>query len=379
MNVQKFKDNLKVFRRFVRTFIKSPGLAMQYSYFRKLTSMLDWASAEEMISEISRKAVQCKDSRLVKEMSEAALRLGSPTAYMNLQLECAKLDGNLRETDWKGDDLSDATLWISFRETEKQGLATGLNMVGYVKYVADQAKHTVLVVEPRLVSVFSRTLPKVEVIKGPREPCAIGDSRLVTANPLILMSVIGVEEKKLRTNYYSLKADSELAKQFACRYRVNEKSGIPLIGIEWGTQSPRKKEAPLDYWVDLVSEIDAVFIVLQYEYDGFDADVEVLRSTAKNELIVDKSVNQLVDMDRFAAQLTSLDLLISTHSSDSHFAGALGVPMILVCDDMFRRSCQVYSYNRVYWYPDAVLLGKNGRAWSEVFDEVKAEVHQYLR
>ena len=48
---------------------------------------------------------------------------------------------------------------------------------------------------------------------------------------------------------------------------------------------------------------------------------------ANVNLLIDRSVNQLVDMDRFAAQAAAMDLVITIDNSTAHLAGALGIPV----------------------------------------------------
>jgi ADP-heptose:LPS heptosyltransferase len=43
-------------------------------------------------------------------------------------------------------------------------------------------------------------------------------------------------------------------------------------------------------------------------------------------LIIDRSVNQLADIDLFAAQIAAMDLVITIDNSTAHLAGALGIP-----------------------------------------------------
>jgi hypothetical protein len=371
---RKYKDNLKLFRRSIRTAIKSPSLALDYLSFRRKTSNYDWSEAGLMVNQIAERANKLKDSRLVKEMAEASLRLGNQVSYTKWQVEIERINGNFRPNDWSGEDLSDATLWISFRETEKQGLSNGLNLTGYVKKASNGAKYTVLVVEKRLVDIFARTLPNVRVVASPAQAKAIQGTRLVLANSLILRSIIGVNQDTLDSLYIPLLPNKEIALELSEKYKHKNLENLPFIGIEWGTFGPRKDEAPIKFWVDLVKSINVVFVILQYKYDGYSSVVSALELAAPNRIIVDDSVNQLVDLDRFSAQLSILDAMVSTHSSDSHFAGALGVPTYLICDDLFRRSCPVQSFNKIPWYPNSVLYGKNNREWSTVFNELKKDL-----
>ena len=371
---RKYKDNLKLFRRSIRTAIKSPSLALDYLSFRRKTSNYDWSEAGLMVNQIAERANKLKDSRLVKEMAEASLRLGDQVSYTKWQVEIERINGNFRPNDWSGEDLSDATLWISFRETEKQGLSNGLNLTGYVKKASNGAKYTVLVVEKRLVDIFARTLPNVRVVAAPAQAKAIQGTRLVLANSLILRSIIGVNQNTLDSLYIPLLPNKETALELSEKYKHKNQENLPFIGIEWGTFGPRKDEAPIKLWVDLVKSINVVFVILQYKYDGYSSVVSALELAAPNRIIVDDSVNQLVDLNQFSAQLSILDAMVSTHSSDSDFAGALGIPTYLVCDDLFRRACPVQSFNKIPWFPNAVLYGKNNREWSTVFNELKKDL-----
>ena len=83
---RKIKDNLKLFRRTIRTSIKSPSLALDYINFRRIASVHDWNIAESMIDKIASGAAKVGDSRLVKEMAEASLRFNNLGAYTHWQV-----------------------------------------------------------------------------------------------------------------------------------------------------------------------------------------------------------------------------------------------------------------------------------------------------
>jgi hypothetical protein len=373
---QRIKDKLKLFRRTIRTALKSPNLAVKFLNFRSACKAYNWTLAQSMMSDIALTAYNVRDSRLLREMSHAALRFLDLSLYTKWESECEVLDGNVRKTDWLGEDLSDATLWISFRETEKQGMVIGLNLTGYVNYISKQAKYTILVVESRLVPIFARTLTNVRVLAAPIEPCTTPGTRLVTANSLILRSIIGVEQKTIDSLYIPFITDKDRVAQFRSRYTIN--MNLPIFGIAWGASSSTKFEAPLDYWVDLVKSINAIFVVIQYRYDDFDNDLEALMNAAPNRVILDNSVDQLVNMDVFANQIASLDLVVSTSGTPAHFAGAIGIPTYTICDDLFRRACAVKSFNKIPWYPRAYLYGKNSRNWVSVFDNLKDDLTKLI-
>lgn len=92
------------------------------------------------------------------------------------------------------------------------------------------------------------------------------------------------------------------------------------------------------------------------------------RRICADRVIVDRSIDQLIDMDVFAAQVAALDAVITITATLAHVAGALGVPTVALRDDWFRREWPVVA-DRVPWYPSLRVVGKDGREWGEVFDD----------
>lgn len=138
------KDHLKALRRQARRALRHPGLAMAYAKYRGAVSRGDWGMVKSLLVPLAEKALSCKDTRLITELAHAAERLDEHVlsthwAYLN-----AGLMGKTRPTDWKGEDIADATLIVSFRESDKQGISIGLEMTGYVAEAARRSAHCIL-------------------------------------------------------------------------------------------------------------------------------------------------------------------------------------------------------------------------------------------
>ena len=82
----------------------------------------------------------------------------------------------------------------------------------------------------------------------------------------------------------------------------------------------------------------------------------------------DASVDQLVDMDRFAAQICSLDLVVTIDNTVAHAAAALGKPTIVLTDD--GASHWPLRDDHTPWYPSAMVVRRRGRAWRDAIEEV---------
>jgi hypothetical protein len=74
----------------------------------------------------------------------------------------------------------------------------------------------------------------------------------------------------------------------------------------------------------LFERSDIRWISLQY---GDRDALEQLTAATQAPVLIDCDVDQLADIDRFAAQIAALDMVITIDNSTAHIAGALGVPV----------------------------------------------------
>ncbi len=305
-------------------------------------------------------------------MSHAAGRLGEYEYSTQWAHTNARLRGDILKSDWIGDDLKESTLVIRFMESEKQGLGIGLNMAGYVAAAAAQARHCILVVEHRLVPIYARTLPSVEVRAFPADVSAETGTRLVTANALTLMAMMGTSTVEIESRFLPLQADAAESAKLRRGYQAGRE--LPLVGVSWWSSHFGKDLPSIETWADLARGIDAIFVNIQY--GDVAADWAVLEQAAPGRAVQDESVDQLVDMDRFAAQLGALDAVVTISNTGAHLAGGMGLPVCLIRDDWFRRGWPVLT-DRTPWYPGAKVFGKEGRLWPDVFDGVKRQLENH--
>jgi hypothetical protein len=94
-------------------------------------------------------------------------------------------------------------------------------------------------------------------------------------------------------------------------------------------------------------------------------------------IIVDDGIDQLKDMDTFAAQIAALDGVITIMNTLVSVSGALGVPTVVLRDDWFRRNLPVLS-DRMPWYPRLRVAGKDGRDWSQVLDDAATKLRALI-
>jgi len=360
------RDRLKKGRRTIRQYFKSPTLARRSSRFKTFVARQKWDDARREALEIASIAETQKNARIMEEIGFALLRLGEYRRSGELFLHGQHLLKGMRSKEWDGGDLSGRTLLIKMVESGTQGLSSSLQNAKFIPHAAAGAKHCIVLAEPRLVSLLRRSFPDIDIRPSGYDDMAAEAQADAIATVANLRAHLATDPETIAAAFTPLRADPLTRQQFRELYSVSGKQ--PLVGISWGSVAFAKEVPPLTEWARFLQTIDANFISLQY--GGIEADLEKLRTGHTGNIIHDISVDQLVDMDRFAAQVAATDAVVTISNTAAHLAGALGMPTIVISDDNFRRFWPVMS-DTTPWYPSVQIVRKKGRAWNAVVDEVQ--------
>jgi len=343
----------------------SPRLACDYARYRAALRRHDWTALRAMLRPLVDAARRAQDFRMLGELGHAAWRLDEYQLGIELIHAASRRDDATKAGEWRGEDIRDATLVVKLMDTTKQGVAIGMGLAGYIRAASSRAAKTIVIVEPRMVALFMRTLPELIVLPFGADFASHVSGRCVTANSVDLQFILGCDAQSLARLHVPLVADQEMTRSMRQAYLKGRE--LPLVGIAWWSSHYGKDLPSLAHWARLVGAIPAQFVSLQY--GDVAEQIAVLQGDAPQRLIVDPAVDQLVDMDRFASQIAALDLVITISNSGAHLSGALGQRMILVRDDLFRRDWP-YLSRSVPWFPATTVIGKNGRPWDATFDEI---------
>jgi len=355
------RDRLKIIRRGVRDFLKSPRTGVRLVLYRRSIRKRDWSEVLRKAEALANIAEARRDYRLMEEMGLAMLRLEQYAKSGFLRLESRRIRRGFPSNEWKGEDISGKTLLINLVEDDAQSLGT----TRLVAAAAARAKRCILLAEPRLLPLMRRSFPTVDVrAAGTDTTGAIAEAD-VFATAAHLIAYLWTSAEVIESSFQPLTPDHALVQSFRDRYRGADAK--PLIGISWGSAAFAKETPPLTAWIRLFQSIDAKFVSLQY--GQIEDDLAVLRRGHTRPIIHDESVDQLTDMDRFAAQIAAMDGVVTISNTGAHLTGALGVPAVVIIDDQFRRIWPVTS-NKIAWYPRTIVVGKNGRNWDAVISEV---------
>ena len=100
----------------------------------------------------------------------------------------------------------------------------------------------------------------------------------------------------------------------------------------------------------------------------------MLEDLAGGRVIYDRQIDQLVDLDAFAAQISALDAVISISNTTIDMAGMLNVPTLHIRDD--KPSAIWPESGSSPWYPSMIFLYKRRRPWPKVLADARRRLQQ---
>jgi len=258
----------------------------------------------------------------------------------------------------------------------EQGIGDEVMFASCLPEFIDQAGKCLIACDPRLVRLFQRSFPQshvfpLETLLRPELVTSLGpvDCHVAIASlPRFLRPAL--TSFPVAESY--LLADASQVEAF--RERLASCPAQLRVGISWrggaSADEHRRRSTALADWRPLLTIPGIQFVSLQH------GDCKAELQSARDAMSVDieqwSDVNPLIDIDRFAAQIKSLDLVVSIDNSTLHFAGALGVPTHGLV------SYPSASYFRwfgdgeaCYWYSSVRLLRrKYPSTWQPVFERV---------
>ena len=185
----------------------------------------------------------------------------------------------------------------------------------------------------------------------------------------------------LNRNTY-LRACPKKTSEIRKKYQELAKEKI-LIGISWKstginqrqTYSKKKKSTLLEHWQPVLAQRNYYFINLQY--GNVKQELNEFQKHNNLKIHQDEEINSLSSLDDFAAQISALDLVISTSNTTVHLAGALGKQVWTLLPHIPDWRWTLEREDTL-WYPKMRLFRQHRIGdWSDVFQQVKLALEQY--
>lgn len=233
---------------------------------------------------------------------------------------------------WDGEDLAGKKILVS----AEQGVGDEVMYAGMLQALVDRGAAVFFETNGRLFDLFERSLPSVIFGRSQNPPAPIFasddfDYRLSAGSMLFQ---IAPDHGDLQPKTAYLRPDADLAARLRQKYRKPDSAGVTpnlVVGIAWKSGNPvtgRRRTAPLSLWAPILKTPGVRFVNLQYGDVG--QEISEAEAAFDVKILQDDEIDADGSLDPFAAQLTALDLVVSADNSTVHFAGALGVPTLML-------------------------------------------------
>ena len=282
---------------------------------------------------------------------------------------------NLPNPVWDGSPLAGKRILV----WEEQGIGESILFAGLIPELLQQGAEACVECDPRMVPLFARSFPQITCMaaaNSTQSPIKNGD--FYCHAPLAdLGRWLRPDAGSFAPAKAYLTADQDRSASLRSRYL--EKAGNLLVGLAWISNSPHYAERKSMTLNDLeaVLGIPGVsFVDLQYGDTGEERAAFTARTGI--DIIHDDSVDQMADLDAFAAQVAALDMVVTISNTTAHMAGGLGVETLLMLDtqpiwywQLERPDSQWYCSLRLY------RQSRPGD-WPDVIGGVAEGVKEYL-
>jgi len=267
---------------------------------------------------------------------------------------------------WDGSDLCGKKILI----WGDQGIGDEVLYAGmFSDLLACGAQVTVECMD-RLVPIFARSFPEITVMV--RSTHIMMSADFDFHSPYMWLSRFfrhDFAQFPARRGY--LKADPEKTEMLRARYRAYGKPRI--VGISWHTSTGGRGTARRMSLLDLAKVLpkDRLYVDLQYG-DTAAERTEAARALPDFVLHHDTDVDQLKDMDIYAAQVVACDEVVTIGNTTAHMAGSLGIPSQVFLPIAGLTWFWFEKLEKCPWYPSVRLLRKEQEGdWDAALGKVK--------
>ncbi|MBD69746.1 hypothetical protein CMK21_06440, partial [Candidatus Poribacteria bacterium] len=298
------------------------------------------------------------------------------------RLKCKELGFFLNKRDfpqvlWNGSDLNGKTILV----WAEQGIGDEIMLASMLPTLLKMNSNIIVECDKRLVPLFQRSFPFIQFV--PRED---------SANPKLLDTTIDYQIPMGSLGQW-LRADKDafLPKQEsylqACPNRVGQlqekyrslAGDKLLVGISWKSTGIDKKRAqtknaPLKHWTPILSQKDCYFVNLQY--GNIREEIEAYTTATGYPVYIDEEIDPLSDLDGFAAQVSVLDLIVSTSNTTVHMSGGLGKKVLVLLSSRPDWRWMLEEENTLWYQTVRLFRQEKSGDWKGVFQRISSALKQ---
>ena len=346
-------------------------LAKHFARVRSFVERRDWHAARQHALAAAAAAEAMNDLDGMMRAGNDLERLNEFGIAGRLMAHVGRFVTPTVGNEWDGRDMPNGTLLIEQRIRDIGAPIRNARLVGLA---ASRASRCIVLINSRLVSLYRRSFPGLDIRATGIDDEKVRSEADAVASFETLMQHLTPDSATLAATFVPLRPDEDLALRFRERYWPTG-SCLPVIGVSWASTNRAKDLPPIDCWAGLLRDVPAHFISLQY--GDVAADLASFQALGA-EPWSDPAVNSLNDLDTFAAQVASLDAVVTISNTAAHMSGALGIPTVVVLDDKFHLNWPVGATGTP-WYPKTVLVRRQSRDWAQTFVDVRERLLTILQ
>ncbi len=301
-------------------------------------------------------SVTCRQSRAIILLKEKEFNKGFHDYEWRLNPSSSNFIARpFAQKLWKGENEKSKTLLIWL----EQGVGDEILSLNLVKYFSKKINNLLIECDPRLEKILRRSFKNIEIFSRVDAPSKkIKDTDFVC--PIWSGAKFFDLDNKFETQKKPILKPDKLKEGFY-REKYNKLgNGKKIIGISWfsGGNFSQLKTPPLESWKKLLSHEDIFFVSIQYNPSK--KDLKVLDNFAPHGIYFDDSLDNINDIDEIAAQICSLDAVVTVSNTNAHLSGALGKPVGTIIP--YSRGSFWYWFKNTEesaWYPSMTLFRQN--------------------
>jgi Flp pilus assembly protein TadD len=151
----------------------------------------------------------------------------------------------------------------------------------------------------------------------------------------------------------------------------------PVIGICWrsgkGGGGRARGYAPLDAWANFLKELPGG-IMVSAQYDARPEEIAELEARSGRNIFVPLGLDQKNELDRSAAMLSALDVLVSAPTAVAWLGAGAGVKTLKI---LYDRAWSAFGQNHEPLAPSCLcVMPQTAGNWTEVFAKAAAVIAQ---
>lgn len=262
---------------------------------------------------------------------------------------------------WEGEDLAGKNILVWL----EQGIGDQIQAGSLFDDAINTCASVTIYCNRRVWPLYKRSFPNATVLK----PGQLNEFRHFDHQ--LTFSDLGQAFRKSFDDFGKsvayLKPDPAKVEYFRAKYKTL-KSGNKVIGLSWRSSNAKigdGKTIGLRALGPVINTPGITWVSLQYS--------ETPEEMGQHKVYRDSEVNQMWDMESFAAQVAALDGVISISNTALHVAGALGVKSLGL---LSRGGCRNwYWFNErtdCPWYPSVELVRQTAPDdWSHPINRAK--------